>query len=375
MRVEGAEVMDGKEKKKYVYVRKTKWYNGHKFEGKGKTEKEALIKLAEKIAAAKRGEGVVSENMTVDAWFALWLKTYKTPKGLTAKSLSMYEEKYRLYIKPEIGALRLRDVKDIQLQAILNGQAGKSASHVKKIRMVIQAMFRRARQSRLIVYDPAELLEIPSVTEGHRRSLTEEERASVLLTAERHPRGLWVLTLLYTGMRPGESAALRWGDVDFERGEIHVREAKESGNRRLKEPKTDAGNRDIPIHDRLRPLLEAARGLPGEYVFPGPGGKVADDNALRRWWKSFLRTMDMERGATVYRNKIIETTLAPDLKLYCLRHTFATDLQRAGVSLTVAKDLMGHSDISMTAHYTHKDNALLHDAIKKLSGLSAEGDS
>lgn len=58
------------EKKKYVYVRKTKWYNGHKFEGKGKTEKEALIKLAEKIAAAKRGAGVVSENMTVDARFA-----------------------------------------------------------------------------------------------------------------------------------------------------------------------------------------------------------------------------------------------------------------------------------------------------------------
>ena len=42
--------------------------------------------------------------------------------------------------------------------------------------------------------------------------------------------------------------------------------------------------------------------------------------------------------------------IAPDLVLYCLRHTYGTDLQRAGVPINIAKAIMGHSDISATAN-------------------------
>lgn len=207
-----------------------------------------MTKLAEKLAAAKRGEEIISGSMTVDAWYNQWISTYKEPKGLTAKSLGMYGEKYRKYIKPRIGHLKLRDVRDIHLQRILNEQEGMSASHAKKIRMVLQEMFKRARQSRLIVYDPAELLELPAVTEGKRRSITETERAAILAVAETHRAGLWVFTLLYTGMRPGETAALTWADVDFKHNEIHVHAAKESGSTVIKSPKTASGVRDIPIY-------------------------------------------------------------------------------------------------------------------------------
>lgn len=49
-----------------------------------------------------------------------------------------------------------------------------------------------------------------------------------------------------------------------------------------------------------------------------------------------------------------KSTLAPDLEPYLLRHTFCTDCQAAGVPINVAKELMGHSDISVTAKiYTH----------------------
>lgn len=114
------------------YIRKTARYNGKKYEATGKTEFEALQKLADKLAAAKRGEETVGGSMTVNAWYKQWLELYKEPKGLTAKSLKMYDEKYDNYIKPAIGHLKLKDVKDVHLQRILNGQAGRSASHVKK---------------------------------------------------------------------------------------------------------------------------------------------------------------------------------------------------------------------------------------------------
>ena len=113
-------------------IRKTARYNGRKYEATGKTELEAMTKLAEKLAAAKRGEEIIHGAMTVDAWYVQWKAAYKDPKGLTQKSLGMYDEKYRGYIKPRIGRMKLRDVKDIHLQKILNGEAGRSASHVKK---------------------------------------------------------------------------------------------------------------------------------------------------------------------------------------------------------------------------------------------------
>ena len=355
------------------YVRKTARYNGKKYEATGKTELEAMTKLADKLAAAKRGEEIISGAMTVDAWFKQWLATYKEPKGLTTKSLGMYSEKYRIYIKPRIGSMKLKDVRDVHLQQILNGQAGKSSSHVKKLRLVMQEMFKRARMSRLIVYDPAELLELPTTTTGHRRALTPEERAGLLAVAETHPAGLWALTLLYTGMRPGESAALTWADVDFDANEIHIRAAKESGTSKRKSPKTQSGVRDIPIHAALLPKLKATKGKPTAPVFPKANKKITDDDTMYRWWRSLVRAANIHMGAELYRNEIIKYKFDPKLTAYCLRHTFGTDLQNAGVPLNVAKELMGHSDISVTANvYTHRSNDLLHQSMAVLDGTGGK---
>lgn len=345
----------------YNYVRKTARYNGKKFEATGKTEREAYMKLAEKLEAAKRGENTISGDMTVDAWFHKWKTTYKDPKGLTPKSLGMYDEKYNGYIGCVIGKMKLKDVQEVHLQSILNGQAGRSDSHVKKLRMVMRGMFKRARQTRLIQHDPSELLELPATVKGERRSLTEVEREAVLSVAKDHRYGLWIMTLLYTGMRPGESAALVWDDIDFEKNEIHVRTAKESGRKVVKTTKTAAGTRDIPIHSALRQRLLEAKKDGKDFVFPGYSGKIMDDQAIRRRWLAFRRDMDIYMGAKVYRNKITESVIADDLVLYCLRHTFCTDLQDAGVPLNVAKDLMGHADIQTTANiYTHKKSETIH---------------
>ena len=129
-----------------------------------------------------------------------------------------------------------------------------------------------------------------------------------------------------------------------------------------------AGFRDIPIHQELRPRLLAAKGNPFDPVFTMTNGNRLTADGMQRLWKSFVRALDIEMGATVYRNKIIESKVAPDLTAYCLRHTFCTDLERAGVPINVAKELMGHSDISVTANIcTHKDADTLHSNIAKLS--------
>lgn len=355
------------------YIRKTARYNGKKYEATGKTELEAMTKLAEKLAAAKRGEEIISGSMTTDAWYKEWKATYKDPKGLTGKSLGMYDEKYWKYISPMIGHMKLRDVKDAHLQKILNAQAGMSQSHVEKVRRVLREMFSRARKSRLIPYDPAEDLELPAYHAGTHRSLTDEERAVLLKVAETHHAGLYILTLLYTGMRPGEAAALNWADVDFKNNMIHIHAAVESGSSRIKGPKTAAGVRDLPIHAALLPLLQAARGQPFDPVFTGEGGGRLNSGNQYRLWKSFKRAMDIEMGAEVYRNKIMRSVIAEDLTPYCLRHTFATDCARAGVPLETVRWLLGHADISTTANiYQHRDDTTLRAGISLLDGTGGK---
>lgn len=359
------------EPKDYNYIRKFFRYNGTRYSVYGKTEEEALNKKAEMLAQLKRAEKTSGENMTVNAWYEQWKDLYKEPSGMTAKSLLSYDEKYQKYVKPAIGRMKLKDVKDYHLQKILNSEAGRSYSHLTKLRSTMQQLFSRARKSRLIVYDPSEDLTLPAYTKGSRRSLTEQEREVFLAVEPTVPGGIMLYTMLCTGMRPGELMALQWRDVDFAANTISVSKSLESGSwNTIKSTKTEAGVRIIPMRAELRERLLPLRGEPLRPVFTNQAGNMHSTTTFQRLWSSTKRAMDIYLGAELYRNKIVSSKLADDLVPYCLRHTFCTDLQRAGVPINVAKDLMGHSDISVTANiYTHRDEHLLQASITKLDEL------
>lgn len=355
---------------KYHYIRRKVTWNGKRYEVRGKTEAEALEKLTALIEALKEGTPVTNGDALVSVWYQQWKDVYKSQSDLTDKSLKLYDEKYKKYIDPAIGTMKLRDVRDIQLQSILNDQAGMSFSHVTKLRMVIQELFRQAYRSRLISFDPSVGLRLPRNTKRSYRSITDEERWHILEVAKYHPSGLWVQLILYSGLRPGEAAALQWKDIDFDRNEIHVFKAIESGTSRIKTPKTPAGIRDVPMRRELRQLLLRASGPPFSLLFPTRQGQVRSPSSVRRLWYSFAKELDLHMGAVVEDGKIVKHAIAPDLTLYCLRHTFCTDLQRAGVAINVAKELMGHSSIAVTADiYTHRNQPLLHKNISRLDAF------
>lgn len=146
---------------KYHYVRKSITWDGHRYEVRGKTEMEAVERLSELLTSLQEGRVLRSGDTLVDIWYQEWKRVYKAPADLTRKSLQLYDEKYRKYISPAIGTLPLRDVHDVQLQSILNDQRGMSFSHVTKLRMVMQEMFRQAYRSRLIAFDPSVGLRLP----------------------------------------------------------------------------------------------------------------------------------------------------------------------------------------------------------------------
>lgn len=351
------------------YIQKFFTFDGRRYCVYGRTEEEAILKKAEKERSLM--EGRVDSNMTVRQWAKVWLETYIDSRDITAASRRMYYDKMENIILPAIGAYKLRSVTATQLQQLLNRRAGYSSSDTGKLRIVLKAMFRQAAENRILPYDPSAGLKMPRTTSGKHRSLTEAERAALITAADAdrvdgkpNNSGLWVLSMLYCGLRPGETAALRWADVDLDAGVLHVRQAKEAHSKAIKAPKTSAGVRDIPIHKDYLARLRAAKRT-SEYVFTQRDGKTPlTESSMKKMWDTVKKYMDLALGAKTERIKpegrrkhmtvITESVLAEDLDLYCLRHTFCTDLQRKGVPINVAKELMGHADISTTANiYTH----------------------
>jgi len=351
----------------YDYKRSTFYFNGKQYGATGRTQKEADQKAAIKKKALDNGEIGISKNMTVSAWCAEWLETYKVG-NIANKSLATYKRHIRM-ITDEVGNVKLKDVRDVHLQRILKSRQGFSTSDTSKLRYTIMAIFMQARISRLIPYDPAEDLEMPRTTQGKRRSITDIEREWILRTAETHHAGLWIKMMLYCGLRPQEIIALQWKDVDLKKKLVYIDKAKESGSNEIKDPKTDAGNREIPIPDILVDYLKRAKGEPFRPVYTQlTTDKRHTESSFYCAWHNFVREMDIANGAKVYRNEIIMSVIASDLEPYCLRHTYCTDLEAAGVPINVARYLMGHADISVTSKiYTHTTGKVISDAADKIN--------
>lgn len=380
---------------KYEYVSLSFTYEGRRYFVKGKDEKDAQKKKTKKLAALMSGESGISSAMSVKAWAETWLDTYIKPKvraagkdkrrgTMTQKTYDMYSQKITNYIVPALGNLKLRAVTDTHLQSFLNDNADMSFSHVSKLRMILRAIFRQAYMSRLITYDPSLSLRLPAAEKGRRRSISDYEREIILQVAETHRAGTWVKFLLYTGLRPAESAALRVRHLDFTENLIEVVDAVESGTKAISMPKTAAGKRYVFIPDHFSgELICQVQGKSAEdFVFPQTDGKtMMTDNSMNNTWRKFIRQVDLAMGAeTTNHGHIYDPSdlypdgtpmypekdnpdvprnghkVAPDLVPYCLRHTYCTDLQRQGVPLETARYLMGHEDITTTANiYTHSD--------------------
>jgi len=394
------------------YYRLRFTYEGKQYSIRAKTLQELGAKKQQKLDALERGEDRLDKTTLVKQWAQIWLDTYVRPKvrkpgapkdgnSMTEKSFSVYTDQLRVHILPEIGNYRLKDVTSTHLQRLMNTLAGRNESTVKKTHRIIKAMFREAYRARIIPYDPADGLQLPYTTRGHRRAMNEEEYRAFQMAAEISPHGLWFRVLLGTGIRPGEGYALQVKDFDFMKGLLNIDKALESGTKVVSMPKTKAGIRKVPIpSDLMLPLQLAFKGRdPEEIAFPQADGisMKSASSGLKEWY-TFHRTMDICAGArTIHRGTILTMekdgykrasggrimdeeidgtdghVLPQDLDMYCLRHTYCTNLQKAGVDMYTAKYLMGHESIETTAKiYTHSGEHTALAAAEKINAWTME---
>jgi integrase len=169
--------------------------------------------------------------------------------------------------------------------------------------------------------------------------------------------------LLYTGLRWGEAAGLRWGDVRLAERRIAVTD-------HLRRLKNVASNRDVPIPEPLAQLLAAHRtrypGGPADPVFPAP---FDDYRRARRLFQSAALEAQLHDGG---RNP--SGVPRPNVTMHDLRHTFGVHCAQAGVPIARLQKLLGHASPHMTLRYMKHapESYFQEDAAKVAASISGE---
>jgi integrase len=250
-------------------------------------------------------------------------------------ALRSYEEALRGKLLPELGRLRLSavtrtDVQDLVDQLVAAGQA---PSTVRNAILPLRAIYRRALQRQEVVLNPTCELELPAVR-GRRERVARPAEAHALLAAlPETDRAIWA-TALYAGLRRGELQALRWQDVDTERGLIHVERSWDQRTGPI-EPKSRSGRRRVPLGTPLRGLLLEHRLAQGR----GGSGLALGARSERAFHPGHLA----RRARAAWR----AAGLQP-IGLHECRHTYAAFMIAAGVNAKALSAYMGHSSITVT---------------------------
>jgi integrase len=147
-------------------------------------------------------------------------------------------------------------------------------------------------------------------------------------------RALWA-TALYAGLRLGELRALRWRDVDFNGGVIHVRRSWDAREGEIP-PKSEAGKRKVPMPQALRDLLKVRRQVA---LATAPDALVFGRDAKR----PFHPDTPAQRARKTWK----AAKLAP-LTLHDCRHTYASLMIDAGANAKALSTYMGHANIAIT---------------------------
>lgn len=187
---------------------------------------------------------------------------------------------------------------------------------------------------------------------------------------------------LFCGLRKGETLALHWSDIDFNKKELSITKAisKSKDGVAYKDPKNTSSVRIVPMPEQIIPLLKQYR---AEYnrlrlsladAWKGDGNLFiqADGKLMGRstTYQYFVR--HLKRYNEWVLNNLEEAKKQgleelPIIPLHGLRHSCATLLNSLGVNIIDIANILGHSQTSTTMNiYAHSFEEQKHTASDKI---------
>ena len=319
----------------------------------GATKRHRWLGTFDRLQEAKRAEADAISNpamsgaMTVAEWAHEWQADYARRAVATRRTYGYACQQ----IVEAIGSEKLAEITRPEAKRLANGWA-------RNTTRVARTMWADAQRDGLCQDNPFTNLRLET-PKGRKdiTALTEPEIQRLAgLAREQHgdfgdEAAALVLFAAYTGVRPGELAALRWCDLDIPNRRATITRALD-GQGGVKAPKNGKPRRIVLPPQALRALSSLARPMHDEdLIFHTPRGKRLTKGTLAYLWRPIAAAWRASGGQ--------------DLDLHELRHACATLLLERGLAPADVAVQLGHTDggrLVMTL-YGHPDEDRARDRL------------
>lgn len=284
---------------------------------------------------------------TLAEWMDHWMES-ELLGSIKESSWQAYRNQLDRHILPVLGDFMLTQLTPKVIHDFVENleASGLASGTIRGIYRLLAAAMRFALDEGVIRKIPCRRIRVQRKESIEQRVLSRSEQDKLRKTAV-GSRDLPALLSLYTGMRLGEVCALKWSDIDWEKGTITVRRTVQRMARTdgsggggktmlmIGTPKSIRSHRVLPVPEFIFDLLKEklCQSAQSDYVF-GIAGRAADPRTIQR---RFHRMTDRLGIAGAH--------------FHTLRHSFATRLLELGVDIKTVSALLGHGSARTTLDF------------------------
>jgi len=314
---------------------------------------------------------------TLNEFLDKWLDGAAKAK-VRPRTFAGYQDTMRRYIRPHLGSRPLAKLGTLEIQTVYNklSESGLSPRTIAYTHMILKQALKQAIQWRLLIHNPCDGVKPPRQVRNEMQVLDPRQARKFLAGCKNQKNGPVFELAMTTGLRPSEYLALKWSDVDLEKGTVSINRSIDilpGGGWAFDENKTGRSRRTVKLHSSVAQML-------GEHHV----GQEQEHLQAGEKWTHHNLVFTNETGGPVDRHnlsnrdfrRILTNAGLPQIRLYDLRHTAATLALVAGVPVKVVSEQLGHASVALTLDtYSHVLPHMQDDAAAKVEALLAGGEA
>jgi integrase len=317
------------------------------------TKRDAERELSRLIVEIDEGRHAAAAPMKVDELLDRWLAV-KEP-NVEPSTIKNYQWLTTAYLRPALGSRKLAALRPMELDQLYSDlhARGLSPRTVRMCHTIMRQSLEQARRWGLIARSPA-VDATPPRQKRHQVTPPTVPEVQLLLEAARRDDPqfatyLWVLAA--TGCRRGEGCALRWNDIDLDRGDVIIRRsiAMDGSTPYEKGTKTHQARRISLDPSTVDVLRDHRRRMRERYLAAGTHLPVDHPVFADRAGQAWRPDVCTNRFGRLRKSVGLDS-----VRLHDLRHFVATMLGDGGMPIATISSRLGHRDTATTLNiYTH----------------------
>jgi integrase len=297
------------------------------------------------------------------------------------------ERGYRMYIRdhiaPQLGHLRLRDLRPAHVSAMLRTVKAGPVS-VRRVHGVLRSALASAKRQQLVAFNAAADIELPAAPRPKVRPWEPADLGKFLDSLGGDRLAPLFELIAATGLRRGEACGLRWSDVDLERGRLTVNQqlvqvsttttkcpscAEVHKGHVFGPPKTRSGDARLVTLDGGTVGVLLAHQLTQSAERAQWGSAYVDHDLV--FAREDGNPLPLDHVTKRFRELVVAAGLRP-IRLHDLRHGAASMMLASGLDIALVSKRLGHSSISITADtYSHLLENVDREAADRTAALLA----